>query len=407
MDVLITQKKMTDSEAFVKARGGGNLIGKAMYGGGKITMKQLYLQSFEVVFDAYFKPGLVERFFTRKGQMGGNSQKICMIVEGTRCTASYHEQPLPLYEADLDPDMCQDSTFDKEKIIAQAKRVAMRIMRRHSGHIITSMEVASYRPFYRPYYVAFYGEMEMGKKVRYIAIEADGYKVSDAHERSDQTFSFRQILDQSSNVGISLSVQKMTDGFTKLYEHIQKYNLCEKTGVDYPGEASGTLQPLENWATITGWNVSFGQGVAVTPLQLVRFYGALANDGVEVTPHFLVSKPQTGEVPTYDIEVVIENKAAIPTITDMLKTVVTDGTGKNAQIDGYSVAGKTSTAEIAEGGVYRQGVYNLCFEGFLPDSSSQLVCFVGLNEVPSQGNVSNVFKDIMAFAIDRYKIQPE
>ena len=176
MDVLITQKKMTDSEAFVKARGGGNLIGKAMYGGGKITMKQLYLQSFDVVFDAYFKPGLVERFFTRKGQMGGNSQKICMIVEGTRCTASYHEQPLPLYEADLDPDMCQDSTFDKEKIIAQAKRVAMRIMRRHSGHIITSMEVASYRPFYRPYYVAFYGEMEMGKKVRYIAIEADGYK---------------------------------------------------------------------------------------------------------------------------------------------------------------------------------------------------------------------------------------
>lgn len=96
--------------------------------------------------------------------MGGNSQKICMIVEGTRCTASYHEQPLPLYEADLDPDMCQDSTFDKEKIIAQAKRVAMRIMRRHSGHIITSMEVASYRPFYRPYYVAFYGEMEMGKR---------------------------------------------------------------------------------------------------------------------------------------------------------------------------------------------------------------------------------------------------
>ena len=67
MDVLITQKKMTDSEAFVKARGGGNLIGKAMYGGGKITMKQLYLQSFEVVFDAYFKPGLVERFFTRNG----------------------------------------------------------------------------------------------------------------------------------------------------------------------------------------------------------------------------------------------------------------------------------------------------------------------------------------------------
>ena len=109
-----------------------------------------------------------------------NDEKMMVFVEGTRCTASYHEQPLPLYEADLDPDMCQDSTFDKEKIIAQAKRVAMRIMRRHSGHIITSMEVASYRPFYRPYYVAFYGEMEMGKKVRYIAIEADGYKTDNS-----------------------------------------------------------------------------------------------------------------------------------------------------------------------------------------------------------------------------------
>lgn len=75
MDVLITQKKMTDSEAFVKARGGGNLIGKAMYGGGKITMKQLYLQSFEVVFDAYFKPGLVERFFTRKGRWAATRRR--------------------------------------------------------------------------------------------------------------------------------------------------------------------------------------------------------------------------------------------------------------------------------------------------------------------------------------------
>lgn len=239
------------------------------------------------------------------------------------------------------------------------------------------------------------------------SITADGYTVSDAHERTDQTFTFRQILDQSSNVGISLSVQNMDDGFTKLYEHIQKYNLCEKTGVDYPGEAAGTLQPLENWATITGWNVSFGQGIALTPLQLVRFYGAIVNEGVETTPHFLISKPQTGEVPSYGTEDVIENKDAIPTIIDMLKTVVTDGTGQNAQIEGYEVAGKTSTAQIAENGVYKQGVYNLCFEGFLPNSSSQLVCFVGLNEVPSQGNVANVFKDIMTCAIDRFKIQPE
>ena len=163
-------------------------------------------------------------------------------------------------------------------------------------------------------------------------IEADGYKVSDSHERDDATFTLREILDQSSNVGISLSVEKM--GFDKLYDHIKTYNLNEPTGVDYPGEASGTLQPFDKWARITGYNVSFGQGIAVTPLQITRFYGALVNDGVEVTPHFLINLPQTGETPTYATEDVIANKSAIPTMVDMLKTVVTDGTGKPAQIEG-------------------------------------------------------------------------
>ena len=236
-------------------------------------------------------------------------------------------------------------------------------------------------------------------------IEADGYKVSDSHERDDATFTLREILDQSSNVGISLSVEKM--GFDKLYDHIKTYNLNEPTGVDYPGEASGTLQPFDKWARITGYNVSFGQGIAVTPLQITRFYGALVNDGVEVTPHFLINLPQTGETPTYATEDVIANKSAIPTMVDMLKTVVTDGTGKPAQIEGFSVAGKTSTAEVAEGGKYKEDVYNLCFTGFLADSSSQLVCFVGVNEVPGAGNVANVFKDIMTCAIDRFKIVPE
>lgn len=235
-------------------------------------------------------------------------------------------------------------------------------------------------------------------------IEADEYQVSDAHERGDETMTLRQILDNSSNVGISLSVERL--GFTELYNKIVEYNLNELTGVDYPGEGLGYLQPRDQWAKITGYNISFGQGVSVTPLQMVRFYGALINDGVETTPHFLVEKPLSDETPTYATENVVENKEAIPTITSMLETVVSSGTGTGAQIEGYRVAGKTSTAEIAEEGVYKKDVYNLCFTGFLPDSSSQLVCFVGANEVPGGGNVSSVFKDIMAFAIDRYKIMP-
>ena len=142
---------------------------------------------------------------------------------------------------------------------------------------------------------------------------------------------------------------------------------------------------------------------------MARFYGALVNDGVECTPHFLVSKPQSGEVIEYPTEDVIANKAAIPTITSMLQSVVTDGTGKRAAIEGFDVAGKTSTAEIydEENGGYREGVYNLAFTGFLANSSSQLVCFVGANEVPDDSSVTPLFRDIMTTAIDRFRISPD
>ncbi|MCI8468695.1 MAG: penicillin-binding protein 2, partial [Eggerthellaceae bacterium] len=236
-------------------------------------------------------------------------------------------------------------------------------------------------------------------------IEADNYTISDSHERDDATYTLRQILDHSSNIGVSLAVQNM--GFDKLYDNILQYNLNERTGVDYPGEASGTLQPFENWARITGYNVSFGQGVSVTPLQMVRFYGAIINDGVEVTPHFLISKPQTGEVPEYPEENVVDNPAALEDMKSMLRTVVTDGTGKAAGIEGFEVAGKTSTAEIAEGGVYKKGIYNLCFTGFIENSSSDLVCFVGANEVSGMAQVTQIFHDIMANAIEQYNITPK
>ena len=236
-------------------------------------------------------------------------------------------------------------------------------------------------------------------------IEADGYKVSDAHERDDETFTLREILDQSSNVGVSLIAEGM--GFDALHENILQYNLNEPTGVDYPGEASGYMQDFNSWARITGYNVSFGQGISVTPLQMARFYGAIINDGYEVTPHFLISLPQTGEVPTYESELVVDNVEALETMKSMLRTVVTDGTGKRANIEGYDVCGKTSTAEIAEGGVYRKGVYNLCFTGFIDNSSSSLVCFVGANEVYGAGQVTHIFRDIMSSAIEQYNITPE
>ena len=236
-------------------------------------------------------------------------------------------------------------------------------------------------------------------------IEANGYYVSDAHPRYDEVMSLTQVLARSSNVGISLATEKL--GFPQLYRSILDYKLNELTGVDYPGEASGYLLAQNRWSLIQSYNVSFGQGIATTPLQMVRFYGALVNDGVECTPHFLVKKPQSDETIDYKSVDVIKNKAAIAPLTDMLEAVVTEGTATDISLEGYRVAGKSGTAEIAsDQGGYKQGLYNVSFVGFLPHAGSQLVCFVGANEVPADRKVTKVFQDIMAFAIDRYRIVP-
>lgn len=236
-------------------------------------------------------------------------------------------------------------------------------------------------------------------------IKADEYYVSDAHERADMTMDMRQILADSSNVGIALSIEQYL-GFQPLYDKIIKYGLNDATGVDYPGEATGYLTNVNSWSHIQCYNVTFGQGVSVSPLQMVRFYGALTNDGVACTPHFLISKPQTSEVISYDTEQIIENKAAIAPLVSMLESVVTDGTGTPAAIEGYRVAGKTGTAEFAdeETNQYVANEYNLDFVGFLPDASSSLVCFVGVNEVPYERQTTEVFRDIMSEAISRYRI---
>ncbi len=236
-------------------------------------------------------------------------------------------------------------------------------------------------------------------------LEADGYIVSDAWARGDTDMTFREILNNSSNVGISLSVEDNL-GFAKFYDYILKYRLNTLSGIDYPGEQIGYLLDFDYWSRVQGYNATFGQGLSVNAFQMLEFYGSLLNDGVAVTPHFLISKPQTNEVPTWDTHRIIDNTKALPTIRSMLQTVVTDGTATDAEIEGYKLAGKTSTAEIFDekNGGYRLDAYNIAFAGFIDESTSNFVCFCGADEVPGDRKVTLMFHDIMQHAIDRYNI---
>lgn len=243
-------------------------------------------------------------------------------------------------------------------------------------------------------------KMHLPKKLK-----ADEYFVSDAHERPAVTYTVNKIMAQSSNVGLSLIGKKM--GFDTLYKYIDKYHLnVELTNVDYPNESAGFLTDISTWTDIQKYNVTFGQGVMETPLQMTRFYGGLANDGILCTPHFLLSVVGENEKPTYETMTLTEDTKAIKKLNKMLCGVVKNGTGWRAALDGIDVAGKTGTAEYVDSKTrtYAKDSYNLSFIGYMPNSDSDLVCFVGITQVPMDSVTTQVYHDIMTYAIDRYNI---
>lgn len=234
-------------------------------------------------------------------------------------------------------------------------------------------------------------------------LQVGDHKITDSHERPDKDMTATTIMADSSNIGMSLIARDLT--FSKFYEYLQKYRIVEDTKIDYPGAATGYLAPRDKWTEVQGYNISFGQGLEVSPIQMMRFYGIVASNGTIVQPHFLLDIPSSGEDLTYPSEKIVDNDKAIDDLDTMLEAVVENGTGTQAAIDGYRVAGKTGTAEIASpNGGYKKDVYNISFVGYLPDASTKLVCFVGATDVPGERKTVPAFHDIMEFAIDRYNI---
>ena len=238
-----------------------------------------------------------------------------------------------------------------------------------------------------------------------VSIQADEYYISDAYDRSGQTMTLDQVLTNSSNVGISLASDKI--GRDGIYANLIKSKVLEATGIDFPGEASGYVSDASKWSTIQRYNVTFGQGVTVTPLSMLRFYAAVANDGVAVTPHFLISKTQSAEYSTYETTDLGYSQTALNDLKSMLHNVVTNNTDNKAGIDGYDICGKTSTAEyVGDNGKYVSGRYNLGFAGFINNASTKFACYVGAMNVGIETNMTGVFGQIMSSAITRYKVVP-
>jgi cell division protein FtsI (penicillin-binding protein 3) len=213
------------------------------------------------------------------------------------------------------------------------------------------------------------------------------------------------ILKLSCNVGAARVALKI--GEERLSTYLRRFGFGSRTGVELPGESPGILPAASPWRDITLANVAFGQGVAVTALQLASAYAAIANDGVFVAPTVL--KRENGR-PKASHRVVSEQTAKL--LRKYLQGVVEGGTGKAAKIRWYKVAGKTGTAQKAEPGRgYIPGKYVALMVGFVPVDRPRVAVLAAIDE-PSGSHYGGVvaapvFREVARAAMVRLNVPPD
>jgi cell division protein FtsI/penicillin-binding protein 2 len=196
---------------------------------------------------------------------------------------------------------------------------------------------------------------------------------------SSSTETLGDIIRFSHNVGaaeVGLRIGPRT-----MYDAIRRFGFGDETGIGLPGENPGIVPPLSTWSATSLPTMSFGHGIATTPLALARAYAAIANGGILLRPRILAAiLDERGRTlyrygPEVERRVISEKTAAI--LRGYLRAVVTSGTGNpTAQVPGYTTAGKTGTAQVAENGVYEPGAYVASFVGFVPADAPRFVILV-------------------------------
>jgi len=221
-----------------------------------------------------------------------------------------------------------------------------------------------------------------------------------------------QVLERSLNAGAAWVGQKV--GAQRLSDYFARFGFGKPTGVDLAGEVSGTVRPLVEWYPVDVGTASFGQGMSVSPLQLAMAYAALANGGTLYRPYVVASRRDAdGEHRTAPLAVtqVVTTETAT-TVRGMLLSTVDNGIAHNAAIAGFSVAGKTGTAQIASpDGSYVDDLYVSSFAGFFPADDPKYVVLVVLEKPDSRllGTLTatDAFKGVAQDILRYARIQPD
>ncbi|GAB0167289.1 stage V sporulation protein D [Lysinibacillus sp. CTST325] len=231
---------------------------------------------------------------------------------------------------------------------------------------------------------------------------------------------FLEVVENSCNPGFIELGQRI--GNEKLLQYVKDFGFGKKTGSNIAGEASGILFSKDSFGPVEQATTSFGQGVAVTPIQQVQAVAAAVNGGKLYTPYVVkqIINPNTGEVieetkPEVKKQVIREETSA--KVRGALESVVAKGSGRQAYRDGLRIGGKTGTAQKVENGRYKDGEYIVSFIGFAPADNPQIVVYVAVDN-PKKGTqfggviaapiVGQIIEDVAPFVgIEKSKEQLE
>lgn len=221
----------------------------------------------------------------------------------------------------------------------------------------------------------------------------------------------------SSNIGVALAATRIKS--TVLGSYLTKFGLGQTTDIGMPGESGGILSNPQGWSALTHANVAFGQGVAVTALQMAMAVNSVANGGRYVAPSLVLGKAtdDSGQVvgsATSATHRVMATSTA-HRVAKMLELVTTPGKGTagyTAPIDGYNIAGKTGTAQEPGGAChcYRDGFYDVSFAGFAPAENPRFTVYVVVRhpqgEASGAGTAGPVFRQLMTYLLQKYDVPP-
>ncbi|MEK7110134.1 MAG: penicillin-binding protein 2 [Patescibacteria group bacterium] len=236
------------------------------------------------------------------------------------------------------------------------------------------------------------------------------YNIKTWNDKYEGRISMTRILEKSSNVGMVYIGEKL--GNKKIYNYLEKFGFGQNTNIDLEGEAGGYLKPKANWYPIDYATVTFGQGIAITPIQLIRAFASIINGGYLMKPYVvkkIISENKVTEIkPKIDRRVISQMTSDI--IKKMLISTVENAEAKWDRPKGFSIGGKTGTAQVPIKGIYDTSKTIASFIGFAPADNPKFLTFVVLYEPKTSQwgseTAAPLFFEIVKDLIVYYNISP-